>query len=144
VGNITALFVALGNIVYLLTKHTQMAVADAPSWKGRFELPQVAKLEILFWLRNLGNLRRLPLAPDRIGHATVIYTDASAHSCAGFIQNFQGTELVQSFSNLDKLRSSTWRELKAVESFLTVHQKALVDKQILYCCILTIQRCRSF
>ena len=58
----------------------------------------------------------------------VIYTDSSAHSCAGYIANLVGTKLVQSFSELAKLRSSTWRELKAVDNFLHVH-KDLLKKQ---------------
>jgi hypothetical protein len=61
----------------------------------------------------------------------IVYTDASGHSCGGYIENLEGTELVQAWSEDEKLKSSTWRELRALQIFISVHKELLKKQQIL-------------
>jgi hypothetical protein len=131
IGSIVSLFHAIGNLVYLLTKNCQMWVAERSKWDQYAPLSTDCVYELNFWKENLSCVKTQSFELIVPNITKVIFTDASGHSCGGFIENFQGTELVESWSEDEKLKSSTWRELRALYIFLEVHKKLLCNQQIL-------------
>ena len=132
VGKITSLHYALGGLVYLLTKNCQVWISVQPTWVKRAMIPNECKVEFLFWKRNLSEARNLPFEKTLPTFTRKVYTDASGKGGGGFIEGLEGSEMVQSFSSEDCLRSSTWRELKTVLDFLVIHQKDLSNEQVLW------------
>jgi hypothetical protein len=118
VGNITCLFHALGNIVYLMSKNAQCWIAERDTWGERSSLPEAVLIEIRFWHEHVGSVRRMPLEKQLTFVSKIIYSDASATGCGAFIKNCEGTALVHYWSPEERTLSSTWRELKTVEIFM--------------------------
>ena len=69
--------------------------------------------EMKFWQQNVAYLNK-GLSWKREQRLTeLIYSDASNRACAAFIQS-EETVFHQNWSELESVKSSTWRELKAV------------------------------
>ena len=130
VGKITALHSALGRIVYLRTKQCQIWIIKQFSWNYKAFLNEESKIELTFWKNNLHTLENQSLITPIQSFTKLIYTDAGANKCGGYIHNIGATELVQSWTEEEKKRSSTWRELKAVVIFLQVHVALLKNQSI--------------
>ena len=137
VGQIVSLEVVVGNCCRLTSRCSQLVVASAPSWDCQVILTSSIKKELLFWLENLDNLNRkdlFVLKPPCF--LNVIHSDASDSGC-GSILNFEEAKALRLFSDNERSKHSTFRELAAVahavESFLPAisHSKVkiLVDNQ---------------
>ena len=125
VGKITSMYHALGHIVYLMTKNCQCWIADRSSWSDRSALPESVMVELRFWHKNIDSVKRLPLAKPLTRFTRLIYSDASATACGAFIKFHEGTEMVNHWTAEEQVRSSTWRELRAVELYLEIKSEEL-------------------
>jgi hypothetical protein len=130
VGKLTCLYHALGSVVYIMSKACQCWIASRDSWSNTCSLPENALVELRFWHANIGNTKRMPLEKPITKIAHIIFSDASATGCGAFIQHCEGTELVNYWTNEERLKSSTWRELRAVELFLKEKLSVLQGKCI--------------
>ena len=59
----------------------------------------------------------------------LVYSDTSDHACGSFIQN-EGKVFHQNWSSAERMKSSTWRELKTVELALISFAPSLLSTQI--------------
>jgi hypothetical protein len=125
VGKVTSMYHALGHIVYLMTKQCQCWIADRCSWSDRAPLPECVLVELRFWHQNIDSVKRLPLEKPLTRFSRLIYSDASSTACGAFIKNHPGTEMVNHWTVEESSRSSTWRELRAVELFLSIKSEEL-------------------
>ena len=75
-----------------------------------------------FWRSNVASLNGIPIWPERNKPSKIIYSDASASACGGFIE-FEGKVSHQNWSDFEKSQSSTFRELLAV----SLSMKALTE-----------------
>lgn len=131
VGQIIALFHAYGSLVYLQTKACQLWISLQPSWSRRNALEDEQLAEIYFWKENLRKIKYMSLEKPKPSFTRVIYTDASGKGCGGFIAGMANTEVVQKWTPFERSLSSTWRELKAILIFLSVHLVLLKDQSVL-------------
>jgi hypothetical protein len=118
IGKITSLFHALGTVVYLMTKNAQGWIAEKTSWNGRSNLPETVLIELRFWHKNIGKVRRMPLEKAMTTFTKIMSSNASSTGCGAFIKKCEGTSLVHYWNQTEKKNSSTWHELKAVEIFM--------------------------
>jgi hypothetical protein len=125
VGKITSMFHAFGSIVYIMTKSCQGWIADMSSWSFRAEITEACLIELRFWHLHVDNVRRLPLERPLTRFSRLIFSDASDSACGAFIKFHKGSEMIHHWNPEEKLRSSTWRELRAVDLFLAIHAKEL-------------------
>jgi hypothetical protein len=130
VGKICSLFHAFGSIVYILTKDASRWIAERSSWNNRAELPLNVINELEFWLKNLHAVVRLPLVQDLTRETSIVYSDASNTGCGAFVLGEKDTEMIHHWDELEKLTSSTWREIQAVVLFLEVHATKFKGKSL--------------
>jgi hypothetical protein len=125
VGKVTSMFHAFGSIVYIMTKSCQSWIADMDSWSNRAQLSESCLVELRFWHMHVDHVRRLPLEKPQTRFTRMIFSDASASACGAFIKYHKGSEMIHHWTPEEKLCSSTWRELRAVDIFLAIHAKEL-------------------
>jgi hypothetical protein len=121
IGRIISLFHAFGNLVYFMTKNGSLWISERASWSGRTELPNVVVNELQFWYKNLYKAIRQPLDKGLTRYTKIIYSDASETGCGAFVVGQPGLEMVHYWTPLERLTSSTYRELRTVFLFLEVH-----------------------
>ena len=130
IGKITALHPVLGGIVYLKSKNCQLWISEQLSWESKNVLDYLAKEELQFWVNNLNHTQSKSMEISVPSFTKIVYTDAGANNCGGYIHNLGASQLVQQWSEQEQAQSSTWRELKAVEIFLCVHHSILNSQNI--------------
>ena len=94
VGKITALHIALGDIVYFKTKHCQIDISNRHTWNKKAPINNICVMELRFWIQNLRFLKNTALENVKFKHDLTVYTDAGAHKCGGYIENCTGTDFV--------------------------------------------------
>ena len=136
-GQINSLSVVVGNCCRLTTRCSQIAVASALSWDSSVTLSDNIGQEIRFWNDNIVNLNKrcffVEKPPSLIN---LIESDASATGCGSILNNSEA-KAARLFSDQEKSKHSTFRELEAVshaiKSFLPFISfskvKLLVDNQ---------------
>ena len=113
----------VGNIVRLKTRCLYKLVDGRSSWDAKFNLFSFseARDEILFWYRNLQVLNKRSLKPIEPPQS-FLFTDASS---SGSLKWYK------SFSWQERTRSSTWREMRAINYALISFVKQIVNKSVL-------------
>ena len=117
VGQIIAMTPALGNVTRLMTRSIISSIQAAPSWQHSVSITSDAKRELEFWKTNIENLKPVPMKTDCSYHK-VVYSDASGVGAGGYIVKVDGAVAHGAWDQVQKSKSSTWRELKAVEIIL--------------------------
>ena len=121
-GLLISMHIALGHIVYLKSKHTQMLIAshkteeNKQDWNCHVTLNKECCDELLFWKGYLHQNNGMPFHVS-IASAAVSFSDASGVGTASLITPAPGQreiKIVKSFSEEEKGKSSTYRELLAV------------------------------
>ena len=131
VGQIISIGPVIGNLTRRMTRHCAMSIASAPTWDDVFHLDDYCKREIYFWRDNLKNcfLYNKP--------SSFAYSDASDTGCGSLITMNETILCHKMWLPHEKAKSSTWRELAAIEfaiqSFKDVlkasHVKWFTDNQ---------------
>ena len=136
VGQIISIGPVIGNLTRMMTRHCAMSIASAPTWDDVFHLDDYCKREIYFWRDNLKNLNEkhcfLYNKPSSFA-----YSDASDTGCGSLITMNETILCHKMWLPHEKAKSSTWRELAAIEfaiqSFKDVlkasHVKWFTDNQ---------------
>ena len=66
-------------------------------------------------MENLDFINEAPAWKHEFKPTKLVYSDASDHACAAFVQNQNQNKIFhENWSEVEKSKSSTWRELKAV------------------------------
>ena len=121
-GQIISLMEVVGNCCKLTTRLSQMAIASAEDWGAKLALTDGIKEELKFWKDNIDTLNKkcfLSVRPPLC--LNVIASDASDTGC-GSLLNTDDVKALRLFSDFERQKHSTYRELVAVqhalESFL--------------------------
>ena len=122
VGKIIAMGLGIGPITRFMTRSMYTLLESRTSWNGFLRLTPEAQYEINFWIEGLRQYNSQPIwyTPSAI---RVVYTDASESGYGGYLVEHGCHVATGQWSEEDKVKSSTWRELMAVlrvlESFST-------------------------
>ena len=136
-GQIISLLEVVGNCCRLTTRCSQIAIASATSWEATISISAQIKEELKFWNDNIESLNKKCLLYERPPVClNVIASDASDTGC-GSLLNSVNHRALRLFSDSERAKHSTFRELTAVqhalESFLSSirHSKVkmMVDNQ---------------
>ena len=107
---------AYGDIIYLKSKRLQMIIAESDDWDRMVTLTEPSKNELQFWLHYLPRNNGFPISAP-IASGAVSYSDASRVGLAAVITPYPNQQEIvvhKEFSEQEKGRSSTFRELLAV------------------------------
>lgn len=119
-GKIISLSPVFGNLSRLMTRFCYMCIEARYSWDTVLNLiyPDEVRREIIFWKRKvlISNTRMLtPYTPPQI----LVYSDASNQACGAYTVEVNNKVFHKMWNDSEKDKSSTWRELKAIEQALT-------------------------
>ena len=130
VGKITSLFHAYGGIVYIMTKDITKWISEGSSWGHREVLPEAVVNELSFWYNNLSLIIRKPLVKDLTRDTNIVFSDASATGCGAFVVGLPKLKMVHYWQEYEMQASSTWRELKTVSIYLTLHEQIFAGQAV--------------
>ena len=99
------------------------------SWYSKVEPTDHAIQEILFWTHNVQFLNGRSAWVTETKPTRIVYSDASDRACGSFVQT-KGKLFQQNWSPEESAKSSTWRELKAVELALESFPNELSGQQV--------------
>ena len=117
-GQLNSMFLAIGNIVRLMSRAMYAQISAQNSWSSNFYLEDSVVEELVFWQSNLDHLngRRIWFQSSAV---RVAYSDASDTGYGGYIVELGPQVAAQGVWSADLAKeSSTVREILAVRKVL--------------------------
>lgn len=97
-----------------MTRCLSIALCKRTGWDSVLNLSRDCVTELFFWNKNLGNLPSSKITRFNKTPSKILFSDASEFAGAGYSIE-QDTKIVHyMWSDWEKSKSSTWRELKAI------------------------------
>lgn len=130
-GKIISLSPVVGNVTRLMTRHCYMCIEKRKTWDSvlSVEFPDQVIGELKFWLNNTGSLNCKKL--DSYSKSSVaIFSDASNSAGGAYTVDIDKHIFHQMWSKVEMSKSSTWREMKAIEQALISYQNLLTGKSV--------------
>ena len=126
-GQLNSMFLAIGNIVRLMSRAMYAQISAQNSWFSNFYLEDSVVEELVFWQSNLDhlNVRRIWFKSSAV---RVAFSDASDTGFGGYIVELGSQVAAQGvwWANLAK-ESSTMREVLAVRKVVQFFAPKLQD-----------------
>jgi hypothetical protein len=113
-GKIISFIPSYGNICRIMCRNMLMIIATSRYWDEIINMNDEAKVEIKFGLKNCQSLPQKRFFAKNLLPDKIVYTDASSFACAGFTVETYTRVVHEMWSSEEALKSSTYRELKAV------------------------------
>ena len=118
-GRIISMSPVVGNITRLMTRYCYMCIENRVSWDSLLHItfPVQVRDELSFWLENLQriNCKKLDFYSKS---NVVVYSDASGIACGAYTVEFESKVFHKMWDQFEIDKSSTWREMKAIEQAL--------------------------
>ena len=127
-GKLIPLSFVLGNITQIMSRNLYSAIESKTTWDSNIKLSELACEELEFLLKHLGTLPCRVLSPFWRSPERVLFTDASSFAGAGVLLHSLNQVAHCMFNQHDKLQSSTYRELKALQFALVAFSHFLAGK----------------
>ena len=126
VGKIISTGPVFGNLVRIMTRYCSISIAASQDWDTKFVLDNFCRRELHFWKDNVSLLNTKVISDDPIKKSCYfVYSDASGTGCGAHI-DVNGEQVCHKQWDDDESRkSSTWRELSAIEFALKSFQPLL-------------------
>lgn len=117
VGQIISMSVVIGSVSQLMTRCLSIDTSSATSWNSMIFLSKDSIDQISFWKHTLDkiNCRKMKCIS---GSNRVVYTDASDTGYGGYCVQTGNSVSHGVWEESERMQSSTWRELVAVERVL--------------------------
>lgn len=131
VGQIISLETSVGNIVRLMTRSAYRIINSCSSWYAYIKIDSPTLRELGFWRDTASHLNCKQLWSENLIPSKVVYSDASNDAC-GAVLDVDGVKKISqcNWSEEEKTKSSTWRELKAVRLALEAFRSDLSNRTI--------------
>ena len=97
-----------------MSRNLYSLINSASTWFDFVKLSKEVVIELAFWRENLCKCNGIPIWPAEVRPTRIVYSDASSVDCGGIIA-IDGKVFQQNWSVLESSKSSTFRELKAVQ-----------------------------
>ncbi|XP_052797745.1 uncharacterized protein LOC128229889 isoform X1 [Mya arenaria] len=131
-GKVISMMPVIGNIARLMTRFMYIQICSRTSWDFPFSLeidcPCIS--EIRFWLEHVDNSNYRKLGKCTAVDTLEEYSVASSFACGAHIVNMPGFVFHDMWSEDDKDKSSTFREMKAVFLALRAYGHSLANHKI--------------
>ena len=131
-GSIISMGPGIGPLTRLFTRKMYQFIDETPTWDRGHNLGSGAYEEMAFWLKNLNQVNGFAIKEHHVINK-IIYSDASDHAYGGYVMERLGNKIVHGvFSNEEKEKSSTYRELVAVKYVLQSFANNLRHQVVLW------------
>ena len=129
-GQVSSMYLAIGPLVRLFTRHMYRLIESRVSWFSPLILDDETLSELHFWNSNIDSFNGYTYKPKPVT-TKLIFTDASDSGYGGFICTQLGKQICTGkFSANERGTSSTSRELLAVKYVLSSFSKLLTGQSI--------------
>ncbi|XP_071126919.1 uncharacterized protein [Mytilus edulis] len=130
-GKIISLSPVLGNLTRLMTRYCYLCIVERLSWDKLLQIVYPAEIlnELKFWKSNVVTLNKKKLAmysPSSI----VIFSDASNVACGAYTVELENKIFHKMWNELERCKSSTWREMRAIEQALLSFSTLFMGKSL--------------
>ena len=131
VGKVISMMPVIGNIARLLTRRCYVIIENRVSWDSVLCLDRsdFCITELNFWRKNIEFLNVKKLGgysrPD-----TLVFSDASDIACGSFVVKASNSVFHNNWSEEEKVKSSTFRELRAVYLVLRAYGSRFQNRSI--------------
>ena len=120
----------IGNIGRLMTRYLFRCINKASTWDENIEIDEKAKEEIVFWKDNFRDLNGIHIW-EEFKQDVLVYSDASSTGGAGYVVTHDGIAIShEQWSEFQRMKSSTWRELYVLWYVLVAMCHMFVGKSI--------------
>jgi hypothetical protein len=121
--------IVLGHISQIMTRNLSIDIASAFSWVSYIHLSVESMAQLNFWKENLQilNINKLHIVDI---FTKCVYSDASVTGFSGYEVETVNGVAHGLWSNTEKLRSSTWRELTAVFRVIQSLRQILIGHKV--------------
>ena len=129
VGKIIAMGLGIGPITRFMTRSLYTLIESRKSWREFLFITAEAKQEIKFWITGLKHYNSQPIwyTPSAM---RIAYSDASESGFGGYVVEHGCHVATGQWSQEDRQKSSTWRELRAVTLVLESVNKHLANQRV--------------
>ncbi|XP_052103318.1 uncharacterized protein LOC127736766 [Mytilus californianus] len=130
-GKIISLSPVFGNLTRLMTRYCYLCIVQRLSWNKLLQIVYPAEIlnELKFWKSNVLTLNKKKLAmysPSSI----VIFSDASNVACGAYTVELENNIFHKMWNELERCKSSTWREMRAIEQALLSFSTLFMGKSL--------------
>ena len=126
-GSLVSMSLAMGPVVCLWTRAMYRDICSAPCWDQ--PICYDSRSEVLFWKQNFDN-SGYPIWARSPKIEVLSYSDANRLGWGGFPVHINGKPAVESWSEEESGRSSTFRELRAIRYVLESYSDDLRGKEV--------------
>lgn len=129
VGQIISMSTVLGSVSQLMTSCSSIAILSSRSWNDYVVWSHDSCGQIQFWLDNIYaiNIRQLMCQPSCV---KFVFSGASGHAFGGYVVNSLHGISHGMWSPEEMEKSSTWRELVAVQRVLISLNREVEGKRV--------------
>ena len=114
VGQIISMSVVIGSVSQLMTRSLSIDILSSASWNSMIYLSEESISQILFWENTLEKINDREMKCVT-GSSRIVYTDASETGYGGYCVQAGNAVSHGVWEEYERKRSSTWRELVAVD-----------------------------
>ncbi|KAK3102573.1 hypothetical protein FSP39_012299 [Pinctada imbricata] len=127
VGQLISAQSVFGQLVRLRTRNAYECINERLGWKSKVYITKETESEMEFWLENAELLNKKGNSFSHLTESTVVdlkmYCDASGEGYGGYLANendeiLENSEMFGNWISTEISKSSTWRELEAVNRVL--------------------------
>ena len=130
-GFINSLYLAVGPAVRLFSRQLFYTISLRHSWSGHLQhIPPLLVEELRFWLTNLTYLNGYNIRPKVSCQPLTIFTDASGVAYGGYSATISGLKIHGHWSVEEGRKSSTFRELLAIQLVLDAAKSRLSHTKV--------------
>ena len=130
-GSLVSMGIALGPVVHLWTRSIYSDICRADCWDKPFCMSQESQSEVLFWKDNF-DCSGYPIWSPSPKVEVLCYSDAGGQGWGGFAVQFSDKVARGSWSGADSMKSSSFREVKAIRHILESYSEELRGKEVLH------------
>ena len=130
-GSLVSMGLALGPVVRLWTRGIYRDICQADYWDRPFLVSQESQSEVLFWRDNFDG-SGYPIWSPSPKVDVLTYSDASGEGWGGFAVQFSDKVARGCWSSADCMKSSTFREVKAIRLVLESYSEEVRGKEVLH------------
>ena len=128
-GSIISMSLALGSVSRLMTRSLYAVLNSRISWCQKLRLTKEAHEEINFWVNEISHFNGHEIWP-RPSALRLVYSDASSIGLGGYMVEHGNLVANGQWSPVEAVHSSTWRELRAVNTVLQSFQGKLRNERV--------------
>lgn len=130
-GKIISMSAVFGNLTRLMTRYIYKEIETRKSWdyKYKLHLENPCLEELKFWLKNI-SVRNKRYLSSYTPLGKIVFSDASSIAAGSYIVDCKDSVFHSMWSDDEKSKSSTFREIRAVKLALRAYGENLKDQSV--------------